>query len=228
MTKKNISSDGSEHTSGNTKAFAKNLATLSKEKIESTSKRPGIKSSYLLLIPFIFLSIGVIWWLNFVDQTGNIEVSIERVSQAQAGNTKMTGARFSGRTNDGGNFEITAKQAVDNMPKQGLIHLSKPDGTFWTQNGSLIKINSFEAILDQSNEITLFQGKVEINQTEPKVKINTSELSVDLVNKIYHSNQPVIVVTDNMNITGENMSINQKSGTMYFGGYTNLSIMENQ
>ena len=204
------------------------MANLSKEKIESTSKRPGIKRSYLLLIPSIFLSIGVIWWLNFVDQTGNIEVSIERVSRAQAGKTKMTGARFSGRTNDGGNFEITAKQAVDNMPKQGLIHLSKPDGTFWTQNGSLIKINSFEAILDQSNEITLFQGKVEINQTEPKVKINTSELSVDLVNKIYHSNQPVIVVTDNMNITGENMSINQKSGTMYFGGYTNLRIMENQ
>ena len=140
----------------------------------------------------------------------------------------MTGARFSGRTNDGGNFEITAKQAVDNMPKQGLIHLSKPDGKFWTQNGNLIKINSFEAILDQSNEITLFQGKVEINQTQPKVKINTSELSVDLVNKIYHSNQPVIVVTDNMNITGENMSINQKSGTVYFGGYTNLIIMENQ
>ncbi len=227
MTEKNSSSDDGARTSENTRAFAKNLAVLSKEKIESTSKRPGIKRSYLLLIPSIFLSIGVIWWLNFVDQTGNIEVSIERVSQTQAGNTKMTGARFSGRTNDGENFEITAKQAVDNMPKQGLIHLSKPDGTFWTQNGSLIKINSFEAILDQSTETTVFRGTVEINQTKPKIKINTSELSMDLVNKIYHSNQPVIIVTENMKITAENMSINQKSGTMYFGGYINLIIKEN-
>ena len=163
-----------------------------------------------------------------MDQTGNIEVSIERISQTQAGSTKMTGARFLGRTNDGGNFEITAEQAVDNMPKQGLIHLSKPDGTIWNKNGSIIKINSFEAILDQSMETTLFQGTVEINQTQPKVKINTSELSVDLVNKIYHSNQPVIVVTENLKITGEDMSINQESGTMYFGGYTNLIIMKNQ
>ncbi len=228
MIKKNISSDGSTSTSENTRAFAKNLAILSKIKIEGTSKKQGIKRSYLLLIPSIFFSIGVIWWLYFADQTGNIEVSIEQVSQSQAGNTKMTGARFSGRTNDGENFEITAEQAIDNMPKQGLIHLSKPDGTIWTKNGSIIKINSFEAILDQSRETTLFQGTVEIKQTQPKVNINTSELSVDLVNKIYHSNQPVVVITENMKITGEDMSINQESGTIYFGGHANLIIMANQ
>ena len=181
-----------------------------------------------MLIPSIFISLGVVWWLNFAGQTGNIEVSIEQVSQTQDGDTKMTGARFSGRTDDGENFEITAEQAVDNMPKQGLIHLLKPDGTIWTKNGSIIKINSLEAILDQSKKTTLFQGTVEINQTKPKVNINTSELSVDLVNKIYHSNQPVIVVTENMKITGEDMSINQESGTIYFGGYANLVIMENQ
>ncbi|MEK9598704.1 MAG: LPS export ABC transporter periplasmic protein LptC, partial [Alphaproteobacteria bacterium] len=73
-----------------------------------------------------------------------------------------------------------------------------------------------------------FQGTVEINQTKPKVNINTSELSVDLVNKIHHSNQPVIVVTENMKITGEDMNIDQESGTIYFGGYANLVIMENQ
>jgi hypothetical protein len=31
-----------------------------------------------------------------------------------------------------------------------------------------------------------------------------------------------------MRITGEDMSINQESGTIYFGGYANLVIMENQ
>ena len=228
MTQKNSDPDINHSTSRNTRAFVKNLAILSKIKAESTSRKPGLKRSYFLLIPSIFLSIGVIWWLNFVDQSGNIQVSIEQVSQTQAGNTKMTGAQFSGRTNDGENFEITAEQAVDNIPKQGLIHLSKPDGTIWTKNGSIVKINSFEAILDQSKEITLFQGKVEINQTKPKININTSELSVDLANKIYHSDQPVIVVTKNMKITGENMSINQESGTIYFGGYANLIIMGNQ
>ncbi len=228
MTQKNSDSDINHSTSRNTRAFVKNLAILSKIKAESTSRKPGLKRSYFLLIPSIFLSIGVIWWLNFVDQSGNIQVSIEQVSQTQAGNTKMTGAQFSGRTNDGENFEITAEQAVDNIPKQGLIHLSKPDGTIWTKNGSIVKINSFEAILDQSKEITLFQGKVEINQTKPKININTSELSVDLANKIYHSDQPVIVATKNMKITGENMSINQESGTIYFGGYANLIIMGNQ
>ena len=228
MTQENSDSDGNASTSGNTRAFARNLASLSKIKAESSSRKPGLKRSYLLLIPSIFISLGVVWWLNFADQTGNIEVSIEQVSQTQDGNTKMTGARFSGRTDDGENFEITAEQAVDNMPKQGLIHLLRPDGTIWTKNGSIIKINSHEAILDQSKETTLFQGAVEINQTKPKVNINTSELSVDLVNKIYHSNQPVIVVTENMKITGEDMSINQESGTIYFGGYANLVIMENQ
>ncbi len=228
MTQENSDSDGDASTSRNTRAFAKNLARLSTTKAENISRKPGLKRSNLLLIPSIFLSIGVVWWLNFADQSRNIEVSIEQVSQTEAGNTKMTGARFSGRTDDGENFEITAEQAVDNMPKQGLIHLSKPDGTIWTKKGSIIKINSFEAVLDQSKEITLFQGTVEINQTKPKVNINTSELSVDLVNKIYHSNHPVVVMTENMKITGEGMSINQESGTIHFGGHANLIIMENQ
>lgn len=225
MTEKNIDSDGKANISENKRAFAKNLAILSKMKAESTSRKPGLKRSYLLLIPSIFLSIGVVWWLNFVDQSGNIEVSIEQLSQTQTGNTKMTGAQFSGRTDDGENFEITAEQAIDNMPKKGLMHLSKPDGTIWTKNGSIIEINSIEAILDQSKETTLFHGDVEINQNKPEIKINASELSVDLANKIYHSNQPVVAKTKNMRITGEDMSINQKSGTIHFGGRANLTII---
>ena len=92
----------------------------------------------------------------------------------------------------------------------------------------MIKITALEAILDQSNERTLFQGSVEINQTKPKANINTSILSVDLLTKIFHSNKPVLVVTENMKITGEDMSFNEENGTLHFGGHAKLTIVKNK
>ena len=228
MTDENNKSDGDFSATTNKKAFAEHLAKLSKLKVESNSKKPGLKRSYFLLFSSIFLSLGVIWWLNFVDQTSNIEVNINQISETEAGTIKMTGARFASRTSEGENFEINAEQAVDNMPRAGLIHLSKPNGTIWTKKGNIIKITSFEAILDQTSERTLFQGTVRINQTKPKANINTSELSVDLLTKIYQSKQPVLVVAGNMTITGEDMSINQESGILQFGGHAKLTIVENK
>ncbi|MEK9640411.1 MAG: hypothetical protein VW299_06660, partial [Alphaproteobacteria bacterium] len=61
MKQENSESNGNAVTSGNTRAFARNLASLSKLKAESSSRKPGLKRSYLLLIPSIFISLGVIW-----------------------------------------------------------------------------------------------------------------------------------------------------------------------
>ena len=167
MTAKNSDNYNSGINPTNRERFVKSLTNRSKIKVESKTKR-GLKRSYLLLFPFIFLSISIIWWLNFAEQSSNIELNMEEISQNEQENTEMTGARFASRTNDGENFEINAKRAIDNTPEQGLIHLSNPNGTIWTKNGNMIKITSMEAILDQSRKITLFQGDVRIQQTTPK------------------------------------------------------------
>ena len=202
--------------------FAKNLAKLSKMKVEINTKKRDLKRSYLLLFPFVFLSISVILWLNFAEQSGNIELNIEEISQNEQNNTEMTGARFSSRTSDGENFEINAERAIDNTPEQGLIYLSNPDGTIWTKSGNMIKINSMEAILDQSRELTIFEGNVKIQQTFPKAEINASILSVDLINKFYQSDKPVIVSSENIKISGKDLRVNGKNGVISFGGYAKL------
>jgi len=227
MTAKNKNSDYTGVNPTNRERFAKNLANLSKIKIESNTTKQGLKRSYLLLFPFIFLSISIIWWLNFAEQGSNIELNIEEISQSEQVNTKMTGARFASRTNDGENFEINAKRAIDNTPEQGLIHLSNPNGTIWTKRGNMIKISSTEAILDQSRKLTLFQGDVKIQQTAPKAEINASNLSVDLINKLYQSYLPVIVSSENITIRGKDMTVNDKIGTISFSGHAKL-IINNQ
>ena len=204
------------------KLFAKNLAKLSKMKVEINTKKRDLKRSYLLLFPFVFLSISVILWLNFAEQSGNIELNIKEISQNEQNNTEMTGARFSSRTSDGENFEINAERAIDNTPEQGLIYLSNPDGTIWTKSGNMIKINSLEAILDQSRELTIFEGNVKIQQTIPKAEINASILSVDLINKLYRSDKPVIVSSENIKISGKDLRVNGKNGIISFGGYAKL------
>ena len=185
MTEKNISSDDNMRIPSSRRIFAKNLAKLSKLKLENNIKKRGLKRSYILLIPLMFVSVSIIWWLNFAEKNSNIELSIEQVSQSQDANTEMTGARFASRTSDGENFEINAQKAIDNTPEPGLIYLSNPNGTIWTKKGNMIEITSMEAILDQSKEFTLFKGSVKMQQDVPKTEINASVLSVDLINKIY-------------------------------------------
>ena len=208
--------------------FAKNLAKLSKTKVEVNTKKRDLKRSYLLLFPFVFLSISVILWLNFAEQSGNIELNIKEISQNEQNNTEMTGARFSSRTSDGENFEINAERAIDNTPEQGLIYLSNPDGTIWTKSGNMIKINSLEAILDQSRELTIFEGNVKIQQTIPKAEINASILSVDLINKFYQSDKPVIVSSENIKISGKDLRVNGKNGIISFGGYAKLIFFKDK
>ena len=222
MTVKNIGSGNDVSEPDGRRLFAKNLAKLSKIKIENNTKKKGLKRSYLLLFPVILLSISLIWWINFAEQNNNIELNIKQISQNEQDNTEMTGASFASRTSDGENFEINAKRAIDNTPEQGLIHLSNPDGTIWTKRGNMIKITSMEAILDQSRELTLFQGKVKIKQTVPKAEINASILSVDLINKIYRSNKPVVVSSENITISGNDMRVNGENGTISFGGHAKL------
>ncbi len=208
--------------------FAKNLAKLSKTKVEVNTKKRDLKRSYLLLFPFVFLSISVILWLNFAEQSGNIELNIKEISENEQNNTEMTGARFSSRTSDGENFEINAERAIDNTPEQGLIYLSNPDGTIWTKSGNMIKINSLEAILDQSRELTIFEGNVKIQQTIPKAEINASILSVDLINKLYQSDKPVIVSSENVKISGKDLRVNGKNGIISFGGYAKLIFFKDK
>ena len=164
MTEKNISSDDNMRIPSSRRIFAKNLAKLSKLKLENNIKKRGLKRSYILLIPLMFVSVSIIWWLNFAEKNGNIELNIEQVSQSQDANTEMTGARFASRTSDGENFEINAQKAIDNTPEPGLIYLSNPNGTIWTKKGNMIEITSMEAILDQSKEFTLFKGSVKMQQ----------------------------------------------------------------
>ena len=152
MTKNNISNGDNNNVPSSRRVFAKNLTKLSKLKLENNIKKRGLKHSYILLIPLMFVGLSIIWWLNFAEKNSNIELNIEQVSQSQDANTEMTGARFASRTSDGENFEINAQKAIDNTPEPGLIYLSNPNGTIWTKKGNMIEITSMEAILDQSKE----------------------------------------------------------------------------
>ena len=228
MTEKNISSDDNIRIPSSRRIFAKNLAKLSKLKLENNIKKRGLKRSYILLIPLMFVSVSIIWWLNFAEKNGNIELNIEQVSQSQDANTEMTGARFASRTSDGENFEINAQKAIDNTPEPGLIYLSNPNGTIWTKKGNMIEITSMEAILDQSKEFTLFKGSVKMQQDVPKIEINASVLSIDLINKIYESNQPVHMSTENIAIRGKNMSVNGEEGIISFGGHVKLTFKDDK
>ena len=228
MTEKNISSDDNIRIPSSRQIFARNLAKLSKLKLENNIKKRSLKRSYILLIPLMFVSLSIIWWLNFVEKDSNIELNIEQVSQSQDANTEMTGARFASRTSDGENFEINAQKAIDNTPEPGLIYLSNPNGTIWTKKGNMIKITSKEAILDQSKEFTLFKGSVKMQQDVPKTEINASVLSIDLLNKIYESNQTVHVSTENITIRGKNMSVNGEKGTISFGGHVKLNFNDDK
>ena len=71
MTDKNISSDDNIRIPSSRRIFARNLAKLSKLKLENNIKKRGLKRSYILLIPLMFVSVSIIWWLNFAEKNSN-------------------------------------------------------------------------------------------------------------------------------------------------------------
>ena len=112
--------------------------------------------------------------------------------------------------------------------RDDLVGVRLPNGTIWTKKGNMIEITSMEAILDQSKEFTLFKGSVKMQQDVPKTEINASVLSIDLINKIYESSQPVHVSTENITIRGKNMSVNGEKGTISFGGHVKLTFNDDK
>ena len=67
-----------------------------------------------------------------------------------------------------------------------------------------------------------------MQQDVPKTEINASVLSIDLINKIYESNQPVQVSTENITIRGKNMNVNGEKGIISFGGHVKLTFTDDK
>ena len=74
MTDKNISIGDNIRIPSSRRIFAKNLAKLSKLKLKNNTKKRGLRRSYILLIPLMFVCLSIVWWLNFAEKNSNIEL----------------------------------------------------------------------------------------------------------------------------------------------------------
>ncbi len=85
-----------------------------------------VSLSLILLGSAIIIGGVIVGWTSFFQQTDNIQISLESVSAQPAGNLEMTGARYSGTTENGLKFSINAERAVESASKKGwsgCLHL---------------------------------------------------------------------------------------------------------
>ncbi len=86
------------------------------------------------------------------------------VSTQPAGTLEMTGARYSGTTENGVEFSINAERAVESADEKGLVVLYEPDGFVSSESDGRTDLSSNSALyyaterLDMSGNVNIYQS----------------------------------------------------------------------
>ena len=114
---------------------------------------------------------------SFFQQSNNIEVRLESVSTQPAGNLEMTGAHYSGTTDNGMKFLISAERAVESASQKGLIRLFGPDGFVSSDKDGRTKLSSNEAVYHADERRLDLYGAVNIFQSRQQLTLTSEEMT---------------------------------------------------
>ena len=191
---------------------------------KSLPKRQTLSLSVLFLASAISISALVIGILGLGGDGNQIEIEIQSVGISDAGTLSLIGARYSGRTETGGRFDITAEEAIEGVPETGKILLKQPDGFILQKDGSRMNIQAAEAIYDEDSNLLDLEGDVYVTQSRNNLSLRATSLQAALdIGKIV-SNQPVELQGPNLVVTGQGLNANETENWIIFTGKSRLKF----
>lgn len=187
-------------------------------------KRRILSLSMLFLAGAVSIALLVLGILSLKGQGDQIEIEVQSVGVSETGTLSLVGARYSGRTDNGGRFNILAEEAIEGQPKAGQILLRQPDGFLVQNDGRRMDMQATKGVYDtKSNHLDL-TGDVQITQSKHNLTLIASTLHAELDTGLLVSDQPVEVIGLNMLITAEGMNANEAEGRIIFTGHARLSL----
>lgn len=207
--------------------MSSNLKSIFQDRAEPDGqlpKRRALSLSVIFLASAISISALVIGLLGFGGQGGQIEIEVQAVDISEAGTLSLLGARYSGKTQSGSRFNITAQEAVENQPEAGKILLMQPDGFILNKDGSRMNVQASQAIYEETSGILDLSGDVQVTQSRHNLTLRATSLLAALEDGNLISQDPVELVGPNLIVTGQGLAANEAQNVIIFTGKSKLTF----
>lgn len=204
-----------------------NLKTLLQDnpkRKSSLPKRQALSLSVIFLAAAVSISALVLGILGFGGQGDQIEIEVRAVNISEAGTLSLVGARYSGKTESGSRFNITAQEAVENQPEDGKVLLMQPDGFILQSDGSRMNLQAAQAIYEETTGMLDLEGDVQITQSKHNLTLRATSLLAALDDGNIISQNPVELVGPNIIVTGEGLAANEAQDLIVFTGKSRLTF----
>ena len=204
-----------------------NLKSIFQDRAEPEGqlpKRRALSLSVIFLASAISISALVIGLLGFGGQGDQIEIEVQAVNISEAGTLSLLGARYSGKTQSGSRFNITAQEAVENQPEAGKILLMQPDGFILNKDGSRMNVQASQAIYEETSGMLDLSGDVQVTQSRRNLTLRATSLLAALEDGNLISQDPVELVGPNLIVTGQGLAANEAQNVIIFTGKSKLTF----
>jgi len=212
-----------------TNIFTPQIAEADTETALQKPQRSGLPVSLSLILLGVAIIIGgiIVGWTSFFQNNDNIEISLESVSTQPTGTLEMTGARYSGTTENGVEFSINAERAVESADEKGLVVLYEPDGFVSSESDGRTNLSSNSALYYATERRLDMSGNVNIYQAKQNLTLKSEEIVALIGKGEMLSNKPVILEGPDIFLTSQGMHATDNGEVIKFTGKSRVELKQN-
>ncbi len=212
-----------------TNIFTPQIAEADTNTALQKPQRSGLPVSLSLILLGVAIIIGgiIVGWTSFFQNNDNIEISLESVSTQPAGTLEMTGARYSGTTENGVEFSINAERAVESADEKGLVVLYEPDGFVSSESDGRTDLSSNSALYYATERRLDMSGNVNIYQSKQNLTLKSEEIVALIGKGEMLSNKPVILEGPDIFLTSQGMHATDNGEVIKFTGKSRVELKQN-
>lgn len=212
-----------------TNIFTPQIAEADTETALQKPQRSGLPVSLSLILLGVAIIIGgiIVGWTSFFQNNDNIEISLESVSTQPTGTLEMTGARYSGTTENGVEFSINAERAVESADEKGLVVLYEPDGFVSSESDGRTNLSSNSALYYATERRLDMSGNVNIYQSKQNLTLKSEEIVALIGKGEMLSNKPVILEGPDIFLTSQGMHATDNGEVIKFTGKSRVELKQN-
>ena len=208
--------------------FASRAATQ-QAPANGTSNNRGkqrLSVSLILLVASAVIGGATILWSSFVAESENIEISLETVSRTPTNQLQLTGAKYSGVTETGLEYNIQADRVVEMKEQAGLLHLYEADGWISSETDGVTTLLSKEAVYDSTTATLDMSGNVQIHQKQQDMLVKSQRITALIDTGDLKTDMPVSVTGPKIYLTSEGMVSQNRGEIILFTGQTRARLKQ--
>jgi len=186
------------------------------------------RNRLLLGTALVAIGIGALGWTNFLSEDNTIQISLQTVSKTKSSALEMTGARYSGTTQTGKQYVITADRAVEQQAGSGEISLFQPNGVVTDTASQQTRMIARQASYTSASSMIRLSGDVVIYQSVNDMTLKTQYAEADIENGLFEVPRNVTIQSPRMSLVADSMTSRNKGQYYLFGGQSKLVLKPKQ